>query len=83
MIDAADTSRRCAECGVLGAQRRIDQARVALLGCGPTDNAGIDNADINATHNIFRARILAGKHPTRTLRRVRKKQCLEEVAHAA
>lgn len=76
-VAAAYTSQTCAECGVVDAGSRIDQATFRCDHCGHTDNA-----DVNAARNMLQARTLAVEPPKRTLRRVGKRKRQEEAAHA-
>jgi putative transposase len=48
-VPAHYTSQTCAECGVVDARSRRDQARFVCTGCGHTTNA-----DTNAAINILR-----------------------------
>lgn len=77
-VEAAFTSQTCAECGVIDAGSRIDQATFECRHCGHSDSA-----DINAARNILQARTIAVEPPKRTLRRVGKRKRREGVAHAA
>lgn len=76
-VEAAYTSKTCAECGVVDANSRVDQATFVCTGCGHTDNA-----DVNAARNILQARTLAVEPPKRTLWRVGKRKHREEAAYA-
>jgi putative transposase len=75
-VDPAYTSQTCAECGVIDAASRRDQATFECATCGHTDNA-----DVNAARNVLQARILA-EPLKRTLRKVGRRKRQAEAAHA-
>lgn len=67
-VPAAYTSQTCAECGLVDAASRKDQATFLCNACGHAANA-----DTNAARNILAAKTIAPKPPKRTLRRVGKR----------
>lgn len=63
-VPAADTSRRCYECGHIDALNRESQAVFRCVECGHTANA-----DVNAAKNIAAGQAVSGRGGTRASRR--------------